>query len=361
MTRVRFAAVLALLVAPLVTTACGTASYYSQAIAGHLALMRDRESIASLLANDTTDPDLRRQLETLRAARRFAVDALALPDNDSYSTYVETGRQHVTWNVVAAEEFSVAARQWCFPIAGCVNYRGYFDPADARAYAAELVAASYDVTIGGASAYSTLGWFSDPVLDTMLRGDESRWVGTLFHELAHQRLYVAGDSDFNEAFASVVEQEGVRRWLVRRDRPEALAAYRARVARGGEFVALLQSTRERLERLYAEPLAADAMRRRKQAVFDGMRNDYRAMRATWGGYDGYDGWFARDLNNARLVSVATYRRLVPAFEALLAGSEDLPAFYREAEALGELPAAERAERLAALDPGTTVGVIDQAP
>ena len=330
---------------------CGTIGYYSQAVGGHLALMRAREPIAALVAAEDTDPELRAQLETLVAARAFAARELALPDNDSYSTYVETGREAVTWNVVAAEEFSLEARTWCFPVAGCVSYRGYFDEAEAHAYAAALAAdEGLDVTVGGASAYSTLGWFADPVLDTMLRGGELRYVGTLFHELAHQVVYVKDDSDFNEAYATFVERTGTRRWLRERGEASRIAAYDASLGRGADFVALLARTREALADLYAdESLSAEAMRAAKGEVFEGMRARYEALKGDWGGYAGYDGWFARELNNARLVAVSTYRRYVPAFAALYAeAGEDIGRFHALVAEVGELPFEERRARLDAL-------------
>ena len=346
-------AALAVALLPLLGTlgGCTAIGYYSQAVGGHLALMRARQPIDELLAADDTDEALRAQLETLVDARAFAVRELALPDNDSYASYVETGRRAVTWNVVAADEFSVRARTWCFPVAGCVNYRGYFDESDALAYAAELAAAEgVDVTVGGASAYSTLGWFADPVLDTMLRGDELRYVGTLFHELAHQVLYVQDDSDFNEAYATFVERTGVRRWLRERGQAARVAVYDRSLGRAAAFGELLGTTRGELEALYAEPdLADDVRRERKAAVFEAMRERYAALKASWNGYAGYDGWFSRDLNNAHLVAVSTYRRFVPAFAALYAeAGEDIERFHALAAEVGALEPEARRERLEAL-------------
>ena len=331
---------------------CQAVGYYSQAIGGHLALMRAREPIDELLADEATDPALREQLATLLEARRFAVARLALPDTDSYRSYAETGRRYVTWNVVAAPEFSVSAHTWCFPIAGCVSYRGYYAEADAREYADGFAERGFDVTVGGASAYSTLGWFDDPVLDTMLRGGELRYVGTLFHEMAHQRLYVKGDSDFNEAYATFVERQGVREWLESRGEGDRIAAYEASLARGEGFAALLAETRESLAALYDEPREEGEMREAKARAFDAMRERYAALKASWDGYAGYDGWFARELNNARLVAVSTYRRRVPAFAALFEEvGRDLARFHEAAEALGELPEDERSARLDELAAG----------
>ena len=356
------------------TVGCQAVGYYSQAIGGHLKLMRAREPIEDVIADGATDPELARRLAGLVEARRFAIDTLALPDTDSYRTYAATGRRYVTWNVVAAEEFSLDPYTWCFPVAGCVSYRGYYAEGDAREYADGLVEAGYDVTVGGASAYSTLGWFDDPVLDTMLRAGELRTVGTLFHEMAHQRLYVQDDSDFNEAYATFVERQGVREWLAAHGAgtgagtgasgagaatgaatgvasgaapdADAVAAYEASLGRGEAFAALLADTRAALVELYAQELDEAAMREAKRAAFERMRARYEDLKADWGGYAGYDGWFARELNNARLVAVSTYRRRVPAFEALFEESgRDLRRFHAAAEALGELPAAARTARL----------------
>lgn len=333
---------LLLLTSALTLGGCSTVGYYSQAVTGHLKLMSARQSIEKLLAADDTDPELRGKLQTLVDARRYAVTALALPENDSYSTYVETGRRAITWNVVATEEFSMRANTWCFPVAGCVNYRGYFDRQDAEKFAASLADKSYDITIGGASAYSTLGWFDDPVFDTMLRGDDLRYVGTLFHELAHQVLYVQDDSNFNEAFASFVEQIGVRKWLEDNQQAARIDEYDASLGRAGEFVGLLKNTREALLELYQQPLAEVEMRKRKQDVFGEMRQEYEILKASWGGYGGYDGWFKRELNNARLIAVATYRRFVPAFKAMyIEADSDLLQFYILAEQISALPVEQR--------------------
>ena len=331
----------------LLGSGCSTAGYYAQAIGGHLELMRARQSIDELLRDDATDPTLREQLQTLVDARRFAVAELDLPDNDSYSSYAATGRRYVTWNVVAADEFSVQARTWCFPVAGCVNYRGYFDERDAERYAAELAAEGrIDVIVGGASAYSTLGWFDDPVLDTMLRGGDIGYVGTLFHELAHQQLYVKDDSNFNEAFASFVEQEAVRQWLETRDEPQRVDSYNAWLARREQFGDLLKTTRGELQALYAQSLPTTDKRAAKQAVFHDLRTRYDELKASWDGYSGYDGWFERDINNARLVSVATYRRYIPAFVVMFdEAMREWPAFYTLAREVSELPARERKQRM----------------
>ena len=328
------------------SSGCGTVGYYSQAVSGHLKMMRARQPIDELLSNKDTDPELRKKLQILTDARVFAAEQLRLPNNDSYSTYVATGRKYVTWNVVAADEFSVTARTWCFPVAGCVSYRGYFAEEDAKKYAAGLAEQGMDISIGGASAYSTLGWFDDPVLDTMLRGNDIRYVSTLFHELSHQVVYVKNDSNFNEAFATFVEQQSTRIWLESRDEADRIELYDAYLKRGEQFSGLLKQTRGELQELYAGNLAADEKRQAKQKLFDQLRDRYEQLKTSWNSYRGYDGWFARELNNARLVSVATYRRYVPAFEAMYEEvGQDIDAFYILAKSVSQLPIDERRERL----------------
>jgi len=306
--------------------------------------MSAREPIDELLNSESTDPELRQKLQTLIDARQYAVDKLNLPDNDSYNTYAATGRDYVTWNVVAAEEFSLKAKTWCFPVAGCVNYKGYFAEEDAHAYAKQLLEENLDVNVGGAIAYSTLGWFDDPVLDTMLRGSNTRFVGTLFHELAHQLLYIKDDSNFNEAFASFVEQEGVRIWLRDRNENERVEQFNQELIRSADFSELLKKGRSKLAALYQEDVDDGVKRARKKAVIDDMQADYQALKESWGGYSGYDGWFSRDINNARLVSVATYRRLIPAFAAMYVDADrSLPEFYAKAKEVADLPTKKRTE------------------
>ena len=349
MRRFSFVAVVLVILAGVSLTACSNLGYYAQAAGGHMKLMRAREPIDELLADEALDPTLRTQLETLLAARVFAVESLSLPDTDSYSTYVETGRNAVTWNVVAAEEFSVRPYVWCFPVAGCVNYRGYFARADALEYADDFRREGYDVSVGGASAYSTLGWFDDPVLDTMLRGSDTRYVGTLFHEMAHQLLYVEDDSDFNEAYASFVEQEGVRLWLQSRGEADRIEAYEASLVRAEGFVGLLGRTRAELIEVYEGAGDEAAKREGKEAAFARMLEGYEELKQSWDGYAGYDGWFRREPNNARLVSVSTYRRYIPAFAVLFDDvGRDIDAFHASAEEIGRMAGEARRQRMEAL-------------
>lgn len=329
---------------------CTSVGYYLDAIDGHVSLINKRQDVASLLAQGDVSPDLKQKLVLSQRARDFASHELQLPDNGSYRTYADLGRDYAVWNVIATEEFSVAARTWCFPITGCVSYRGYFDREDAEAYAAELRGRGYDTYVSGALAYSTLGWFDDPLLNTMLRRSEGSLVGVIVHELAHQVVYVKGNSAFNEAFATVVEREGVRRWFARKNDPAAYAAYLVAKERREAFFAMVNQTRERLSALYALPLGVEAKRERKQALLHALSTaEYKAYKAAWDGYGGFDGWMGRELNNAHLALIATYNQWVPALQALLESLDgDLQAFYREARAIGMLRPEAQNLRLASL-------------
>ena len=338
---------------------CSTTEYYAQAVMGQLEIMRLAQPIPGLIANPATPPALRARLERVQAMRDFASRELGLPDNGSYRSYADIGRPYVVWNVFVAPEFSVMARQSCFLFAGCVSYRGYFAEADAVHYAAAARAGGDDVYIGGVPAYSTLGWFNDPVLSTFIRYPDGELARLLFHELAHQELYVKDDSVFNESFAVTVEREGVRRWLAKNGTPADRREYETLQTYKREFVALVLRYRDRLAALYREPLPDVEKRTAKARIIDEMEADYSTLKTHWGGFAGFDRFFAQDVGNAHFASVATYTALVPAFEALLAQEGgDLPRFYAAVKGLAALPKAERDERLrkaAASRPSGTPG------
>ena len=329
----------------------GGCGYYAQSIGGHLDLMAKRQDIGTLVEDESTPVELKKKLERAKEIREFAIEELALPDDGSYRSYVDVGKPYVTWNVIAAPALSLQPKTWCFPVIGCVSYRGYFEESDAREYADELEFEGMDVAVAGARAYSTLGWFDDPILNTILFDAEYRFAGTLFHELTHERLFVAGDSSFNESYAVAVEREGVQRWLARNATPSMLEAYALERTRRDEFLALVLATRENLETLYASSMDDGDKLLEKERLFGRLRLGYAQLKASWGGYSGYDGWFANDLNNARLALLATYNAYVPAFERLLADQDgDMSKFHEAVEALSKLPKEERnaeLERLAA--------------
>ncbi|MFO7306739.1 MAG: aminopeptidase [Gammaproteobacteria bacterium] len=320
--------------------------YYMQAFSGQMEILAKRQPIAKVIAHPATEPTLRERLEYVQAAREFASRELGLPDNGSYRSYADLQRPFVVWNVFAAHEFSIEPKRWCFPIAGCVVYRGYFNADMARAYARRLERRGYDAAVGGVVAYSTLGHLDDPVLSTMLKWDNVQLAATLFHELAHQVVYVPGDSDFNEGFATVVEEAGLERWLRSRGELHQLESWRQQRARARQFIALLLRTRERLKTLYASDLPPEEMRARKQYEFGVLKVEYEQLKREWGGYPGYDAWFARTLNNAHLVSVATYHGCVPRLRRVLDSlGGDLEKFYSEMKALKGPQGAEQRARL----------------
>ena len=312
-----------------------------QAAAGQADVLSRSEPIAEVIADPQTPETVRARLELAEQARTFAAQELGLPEGRSFRKYADLGRPYAVWNVVATPEFSVEPRRWCFPVAGCVAYRGYFDEANAQALAQRLARRGDDVTVGGVATYSTLGRLPDPVFNTMLGWAEVRFVGTIFHELAHERLYVAGDSEFSEAFASVVEREGLRRWLLARGDVAGLERLNESAAREAEFAVLLRSARRRLEQLYASGADAATLRLEKQREFGRLKFEYSRLRARWSGYSGYDGWFARTLNNAHLAAVATYHDCVPGLRRELEAAGSLPAFYARAAELAELPLEQR--------------------
>jgi len=329
--------------------------YYLQSIVGHLSVMSKARPIASVVDDPRTSPALRSRLEDVLAIRSFASDDLGLPRNGSYTEYADLGRPFVVWNVFATPALSMRLEQWCFPFVGCVAYRGYYDRDDAGRFAQRLRDAGLDVVVRGVPAYSTLGWFDDPVLNTFIGYPEAELARLIFHELAHQELYVKGDTTFNESFATTVEREGVRRWLdagERRTHDTKLRdEWEVFDARRQQFLALLKRHRAKLEALYASPVPDEAKRAGKQAIFAGLRHDYEALKRSWGGFAGYDRFFAQPLTNAHLASIATYTDLVPAFRALLEREAgDLPAFYAAARRIGDLPKEERRAALDALEP-----------
>lgn len=313
-----------------------------QAARGQMAVMARREPISTILADTSTPELLRSRLQYVAAARDFASTELGLPENDSYRSYADLGRPYVVWNVFATQEFSIEPVKWCFPVAGCVVYRGYFDESSAWDYARRLRRRGYDAAVAGVAAYSTLGHFADPVLNTMMGWSDVQLAATLFHELAHQVVYVPGDSQFNEAFATVVEEVGLQRWLAQRGHLHELETWRAQRVRQEQFIDLLLGARERLQELYASPLPEKEMRDRKQYEFGRLKLGYAQLKRQWNGFSGYDAWFNRTLTNAHLVSAATYYGCLPGLQRLLGSTGgDLRRFYAEAKALAAQDSAMR--------------------
>lgn len=323
---------------------CGTWSELPYLAAGQWQLLRDRQPVADLVNDPQMATGLRERLLRAQAARNFASQQLGLPDNGSYRDYVELQRPYVVWNLFATPAYSLTPLTHCFPLAGCVAYRGFFQPGRARGAAALLAREGWDTAVVGVEAYSTLGWFADPLLSSMLRRSDDELAGVIFHELAHQQLYVPGDTVFNESFASFVEREGLRQWRqaqgIRPADPQAEQQRR-------EFIGLILASRQRLEQLYAAGGTDAELEAGKQAEFARLRRAYRDQREhAWSGDRRYDAWMAAPLNNARLLPFGLYEQWVPAFERLYADhGNQWPGFYAAVAALAALPAEQREQQL----------------
>ncbi len=342
-------ALLLIVVAVLGLSACESIGFYSQVVKGHSQIMLKRESIDRVVKKESTDQELRRKLSIIKRARLFAVETLKLPDNGSYTQYVDTGRPYVVWNVIATKPYSIHPIEHCFPVAGCVSYRGYFKKAAAEAYAEKLKAQGLDVIISGASAYSTLGWFSDPVLNTMLYRSDLGLAGLVFHELSHQQVYKAGDTAFNESFATTVELAGAKVWAASHEiGQQDLAKYKQAKSRSAEVVKIILEQRRKLGEAYRkiDPKDTQKLAEIKKQGFAELREAYKRLRIKGGGSKGYDKWFAGTLNNASLVLFGDYHGWVSAFDELLKQSQgDWPRFYESVAALAKMNKEARRKRL----------------
>lgn len=330
-------------------TACATLGWYGQAVSGHFDLLARREHIADLIHDPDTDPELAARLGRVLQMREFAVAELGLPASRSYRHYADIEREAVTWNVIATPADSLSPKTWCYPVAGCLAYRGYFKRERAEAFAERLTGQGLDVAIAPAVAYSTLGWFADPVLSTMLAWDDARLAGFIFHELTHEKLFVPGETAFNEAYATAVEREGVRRWLTDRDELEALAIWERGRAQSAALTEALLNTRERLAAIYARPDSLEEKLVAKALEFDRLRVELHALAerldANW-----IARYAGRRLNNAHLAHVATYEAGVAAFERLLAECEgELVCLHQRT---GDLAAADPDRRQQFLQSGS---------
>jgi predicted aminopeptidase len=327
---------------------CASPAYYLQAVGGQWEIYRASRPLANVVADPAQPADLRQRLGVAAQIRDFASRELGLPDNGSYRKFADLGRPFVVWNVLVAPPLSVEARKSCFPVAGCVSYRGYFAEAAAESFAADRRAEGDDVFVAGVPAYSTLGWFDDPILNTFIRYPEVELARLLFHELAHQIVYVKGDTTFNESFAVAVEEAGAARWIAARGTPSQRETFARGSQRRSDFHGLVKKARERLARVYAGPGSEAERLAKKAEVLTTLQSEYRALRdGPWGGFAGYDRWFGGVINNATLASVGLYLDGVPAFRALQAeNGGDLPRFFAAVRALAALPKDQRDTRLA---------------
>lgn len=357
--RLRFWPVLGVLALLALLAGCSSVGYYAQAVHGHSHIMRSARPVEDWLTDPATQPKLRQRLQLAQQLRDFASIELALPDNRSYRRYAALDRPYAVWNVVAAPPDSLQPRPWCFAVVGCVSYRGYFDPARAHALAQRLQAEQgLETHVYGVPAYSTLGrlnWAGgDPLLSTFVLGPESQLAGLLLHELAHQQLYVRGDTPFNESYASAVERLGLEQWMRSRASPEARQEHAALQARRQDFARLTRGTRQALAELYAQKdaLPTAAVQARKAEIMARFRQDYATLREPWLAQglnlSRTDAWVA-GANNASFALLATYDGWVPAFQVLFEQTQgDWPTFHAHAQALAALPLPERTARLQAL-------------
>jgi predicted aminopeptidase len=321
---------------------CETMQYYSQAIKGQYEIVENRQPISEIMEDPDSAEYLRDKLAYILAVRQFAEDELHLPVDKHYLTYVDLDRPYVVWNVFATPEFSLAPKTWCYPIVGCAAYRGYFNRENAQQYADGLIDQGYDVYVAGVTAYSTLGWFDDPVLSTFIKYSKSQSAALIFHELAHQVLYVKGDTTFNESFATAVEQEGLQRWQTATQGSGIYRDYLKNYRRQQQFVQLVMQYRQSLETLYRSDVSATAKREKKASIFSELRNEFNRLKTSENGLSAYDYWMNNSLNNAKIGSVAAYHQFVPAFQKLLTETGgDLHRFYEECRQLAEAPAEER--------------------
>lgn len=333
-------------------SACDSVAYYAQAVSGQASLLWRRQSIERLLADPALDPALRQKLHVIQQATDYAEQNLGLSADGSYDSYVELQRRHLVWNVFAAPEFSTQPVSWCFPIAGCVDYRGYFSETAALAYADDLRRQGFDVYVGGVDAYSTLGWFNDPVPSTIIRRPDHQLAALIFHELAHQKLYVPDDTAFNESFASFVSQAGLRDWLEQQGQSELFQQSKLDSAEQQRFIDFVLDYREQFASLYASGVSVEDMRVQKQQLQQDMRRSWQQLAERHGDVgDRYQGWFNAALNNAQLATVGSYFTWVPAFATLFEQTgQDYAAFYQAVADMASMSPDARQGQLAALMP-----------
>lgn len=327
---------------------CANLGYYAQAVDGHLDIRHRTRLISEIIADPNASSTLKRALAVAVNAREFAIRELKLPDNQSFTTYADLGRPYAVWNVSATPELSMQLEKWCFVAIGCVNYRGFFSETEAEHFAEGLRKKGHDVTVGGVRAYSTLGWFSEPVLNTFLGYSETELVQLIFHELAHQVMYVRDDSTFNESFATAVELEGASRWLDSNGTPEQRTAFDAKQKRKAASTEIMLYHRKQLEVLFASDESNAEKRAAKERIFAELRGKLSVSGAAQAGYSNYeyDRRLAQYLNNAYLASISTYTQLVPAFQALLAQKKgNIDQFYQAVKEISKLPEAERTSLL----------------
>ncbi len=320
--------------------ACSQLSYYAQAAKGQWEIVSKRQDIQHLLSDSTLGPELKTKLELVEKIRDFAVSELGLPDNKTFRSFTDLERQYVVWNVIATPTYDITPKTWCFPVAGCVAYKGFFSETSATELNDTLISQGYDTYTYGVSAYSTLGWFSDPVLNTFINYNEISLAGLIFHELAHQVMYLKDDSAFNEGFATAVEIAGVEKWISQNHNEEKFNDYAKQREDNNQITEMVLGFRNQLVNLYAESAESD-LAKSKSKLFQIMKTKYERLQDAGRGTRFYDWWFGLDLNNAHLSAISTYHRLVPAYLAVMSQSESMNDFFNTIETQGKLPKSKR--------------------
>tara|TARA_R110000782_G_scaffold220177_5_gene307427 strand:- start:1696 stop:2766 length:1071 start_codon:yes stop_codon:yes gene_type:complete len=324
---------------------CSTVNYYSQSIQGQFEIIQKRQNIKMLLADNNLPDSQRQRLETILKLREFSINQLGLPDNNSYLSYADLERDFVIWNIFATEEFSLSPLKWCYLIVGCLDYRGYFSETDAKNHAVKLEAQGHDIFLGGVSAYSTLGWFDDPVLNTMLRWNDIQLATVMFHELAHQQLYIKNDTEFNESYAEAVATIGVIKWLEQSPDKNLLSEYMQSRSQEKQFISLVMKYKTVLDKLYRSETDKKQMLIQKKAVFQQMKGEYKTLSHHWK-KDRYAHWFSSGLNNAKLAATVTYHQYASSFINIFNKlNKDLNRFYSLIESLSHCKQMKRKEIL----------------
>jgi len=321
---------------------CESVHYYNQAIQGQYGILKKRQPISEIMEDPETPESLRERLAHILAVRQFAETELQLPVKNHYLTYVDLKQPYVVWNVFAAPELSLTPKTWCYPVVGCAAYRGYFSEKAARQYAAGLSDQGYEVYVAGVTAYSTLGWFEDPVLNTFIQYSAGQSAALIFHELAHQVLYSKGDTAFNESFATAVEQEGLKRWQVKTQTSHLYQDYLRNYRRQQQFIGFIMHYRRKLDTLYQSDKSTMNKREQKESIYSELRDEFDRLKTNKNGLSAYDNWMNYSLNNAKISSVAAYHDFVPAFQKMLAENEgDLDQFYKACRKLAQGAKEER--------------------
>ena len=345
-TKVQFTKLIFFLLCSTVLISCEAIGYYSQAAQGQISIFLGRQNIEELISSDSFPDNLKHKFKEIEKIKNFARLNLKLPVGDNYSSYIDVNRDYLVWNVFAAPEFSTKPSTWCYPFAGCVAYRGYFSRERALRYAEKLENQGFDVYTGGVAAYSTLGWFDDPITSTIINRSTNQLARLIFHELAHQVVYLPGDTTFNESFATVVENEGLRLWLLSQGQDDVHGETSLRQLQRQQFVNLVTRSRNRLSKVYASELSDTLKREKKLELQHRMRQEYALLSKEWGSDGGYDSWFANSLNNAQLSTVTSYNDLVPNFERLLVqNGGNLEKFYSKVIEISALDETQRQEKL----------------